>query len=123
MTHPEHELSVLKTLSKADESDHLTLASRWSRNKMNPKCMTKQDWVEAQSKDKTIGEIINMFKSEKLYCCKINEIDKNEMKKFIRQCNRLFMRNRTLYHKSEINHLDRSTMQLVFPETFRKQTL
>ena len=45
------------------------------------------------------------------------------MKQFIRQCNRLFMRNRILYHKSEVNHPDRSTMQLVPPATLRKQAL
>ena len=33
------------------------------------------------------------------------------------------MRNGILYHKSEVNHPDRSTMQLVLPETFRKQAL
>ena len=84
--------------------------------------MTKQDWVEAQSKDKTIGEISHLFKTKKLYCCKINEID-NEMKQSIRQCNRLFMRNGILYCKSEVNQPDRGTMQLVLPETFRKQAL
>ena len=41
------------------------------------------------------------------------------MKQFIRQCNR----NGILYHKSEINCPDRSTMQLVLPEAFRKQAL
>ena len=48
------------------------------------------------------------------------------MKQFVRQCNILFMRNRILYHKTEIeevNHPDRSTMQLVLPEAFRKQAL
>ena len=45
------------------------------------------------------------------------------MKQFIRQCNRLFMRNGILYHKSEANCPDRSTMQLVLPEAFRKQAL
>ena len=30
---------------------------------------------------------------------------------------------RFLYFKSEISHPDRSTMQLVLPETFRKQAL
>ena len=36
------------------------------------------------------------------------------------------MRNGILYYKSEVkevNHPDRSTMQLVLPETFRKQAL
>ena len=114
---------MLKTVSKADNSDCPAFASGQSGDKLNPKCMTKQDWVEAQYKDKIISEIIHLFKSKKLHCCKINEIEKNEMKQFIRQHNRLFMRNRILYHKSEINHPDRSTIQLVLPETFRKQAL
>ena len=88
--------------------------------------MTKQDWVEAQSKDKTIREITHLFKTKKLYRRKINEIDNNEMKQFIRQCNRLFKRNGIFYHKTEIqevNHPNRSTMQLVLPEIFRKQAM
>ena len=88
--------------------------------------MTKQDWVEAQSKDKTIGEIIQLFKAKELQCQNVNETDSNEMRQFIRQQNRLFMRNRILYCKNEIqevNHLDRNTMQLVLPEAFRKQAL
>ena len=52
MKHLEHELSMLKTVPKADDSDCLALISRQSGDKLNPKCMTKQDWVEAQSKDK-----------------------------------------------------------------------
>ena len=117
---------MLQTVSKADDSDHLALASGQSEEKLNPKCTTKEDWVEAQSKDKTIGEIIHLFKTKKLYCRKINEMDNNEMKQFIRQHKRLFMRNRILYCKTEVqkvNHPDRSTMQLVLPETFRKQVL
>ena len=54
-------------------------------DQLNPKCMTKQDWVEAQSKDKTIGEIIQLFKTKELYCRKVNETDNNEMRQFIRQ--------------------------------------
>ena len=119
---PEHESSVLKTISKVDDSDCQALASGQSEDKFCPKCMAKDDWAEAQSKDKTIGEIIDLSKTKKLYCCKINEID-NEMKQFIRQCNRLFMRNGILYHKSEANHPDRCSMQLVLPEAFRKQAL
>ena len=114
---------MLKTVSKVDNSNHAALAFQQSEGKLNPKCITKEDWVEAQSKDKIISEIINLFKSKKLYCCKFIEIDKNEMKQFIRQCNRLFMRNGIPYHKSEVNHPDISTMQLVLPETFRKQAL
>ena len=83
MTQLEHESSVRKTVPKADNSDHPALASRQSGDKLNPKCMTKQDWVEAQSKDKTISEIMHLFKTKKLYCCKITEID-HEMKPFIR---------------------------------------
>ena len=33
------------------------------------------------------------------------------------------MRKGVLYHKTEMSHPDRSTMQLVLPEAFRKQAL
>ena len=45
------------------------------------------------------------------------------MKQFIRQCNWLFMRKGVLYHKTEMSHPDRNTMQLVLSEAFRKQAL
>ena len=126
MTCPEPESSVLRTVSKADNSECPALASGCSGDKLNLKCMPKQDWVDAQFKDKIISEIIHSFKTKRLYCRKMNKIDNNEMKQFIRQCNRLFMRNGILYHNTEIqevNHTDRSTMWLVLPETFRKQAL
>ena len=82
--------------------------------------------MEAQSKDKTIGEIIQLFKTKELYYRKGDETDNNEKRQFIRQQNRLLLRNRILYHKNEIqdvNHPDWNTMQLVLPEAFRKQAL
>ena len=42
--------------------------------------MTIQNWVDDQSKDKMIGEIVLLFKARKLCSCKINENDKNEIK-------------------------------------------
>ena len=88
--------------------------------------MTTLDWVEAQSKDKNIGKIIHLFKVKKSHCRKGKETDSQEMKQFIRQQNRLFMRNGILYCKNEIQEVDhpnKNTMQLVLPESFRKQTL
>ena len=67
-----------------------------------------------------------MFKAKELQYQKGKETDSYEMKQFIRQQNRLFMRNRILYCKNEIqeaDHPDRNTMQLVLPEAFRKQAL
>ena len=123
MTHLEPGSSKLKIILKVDDSDHLALATRQLENKLNPKCMTVQDWVETQSKDKIIGEIVHLFKSRKVCCCKINENDKNEIKQFIRLHNQLFMRKGVLYHKTEMRHPDRSTIQLVLPEAFRKPAL
>ena len=71
-THLEHESSEIETISKVENSDHLALAPGQSGDRLNPKCMPKQDWVKAQSKNKMIGEIIHLFKSKKLHCCKIN---------------------------------------------------
>ena len=47
--------------------------------------MTTLDWVEAQSKDKNVGEIICLFKAKELQCRKGKETDNQEMKQFIRQ--------------------------------------
>ena len=54
-THLESESFISKTVSKLDDSSHPGVDTD---SPLNPKCMTTLDWVEAQSKDKTIGEII-----------------------------------------------------------------
>ena len=41
--------------------------------------MTTLDWVEAQSKDKTIGKIIHLFKAKELQCQKGKETDSQEI--------------------------------------------
>ena len=52
MTHHEPLSSELETVLHANDSDHLAPATRQVENKLNPKYMTIQDWVEAQSKEK-----------------------------------------------------------------------
>ena len=56
-THPEAELFASKTVSKPDDSSHLGVDNDFQ---LNPKCITTLDWVEAQSKDKNIDEIIHL---------------------------------------------------------------
>ena len=84
-THREPKSSVLKTVTKPDNSSCLEVVTEHIKNQLNPKYMTKSDWVEAQSKDKTIGEIIQLLKAKELQCCKCNETDNNEMRQFLRQ--------------------------------------
>ena len=43
------------------------------------------DWVEAQSRDKDVGEIIHLFKVKELQDQNSKEPDSLEMKQFIRQ--------------------------------------
>ena len=74
LTHPEAELSTSKTVSKPDNSTHSGVDNDPT---LNPKCM---DWAEAQSKDKTIGKIICLFKAKELQCRKGKETDSQEMK-------------------------------------------
>ena len=50
MTPPEQGSSKLESITSADDSNHLTTGPL--ENKLNPKCMTIQDWVDAQSKEK-----------------------------------------------------------------------
>ena len=47
--------------------------------------MTRVDWIEAQSQDKIIGEIIQMLKAKELQNWKGKETDSQEMRQFIRQ--------------------------------------
>ena len=84
----EAESSISRTVSKPDDSSHLGADNN---PPLNPKCMTTLDWVQAQSKDKTIGEIIQLFKPKELQYQKGKETNSKEMKQFIRQQNRLFM--------------------------------
>ena len=64
MTHLEYGSPELEKELKGDDLDHP--ATRQLEKILNPKCMTIQDWVEAQSKDKIISEIFQLFKSKKL---------------------------------------------------------
>ena len=82
------------------------------------------DWIEAQSKDKIVGDIIKMYKAKELQ--KGKEPDSQEMRQFLKQRSKLFLRNSILYHKNdtkEIDCPDRNTMQLVLPESSRTQAL
>ena len=76
--------------------------------------MTTSEWVEAQSRDKNVTEIISLFKAKELQDQKGKETDSQEIKQFIRQQNKLYMRDGILYHKNEIpeaHHPNRNTMQ------------
>ena len=44
-THLEHGLSELENISNVDDSDHM--ATGQLKNKLNPKCMTIQDWIRS----------------------------------------------------------------------------
>ena len=78
----ESELSVLKTLSKPDDSSCPGIDND---PLLNPKCMTTLDLIEAQSKDKTIGENICLFRAKELQHQKGKETDSQEIRQFIRQ--------------------------------------
>ena len=93
---PESRQSEVRKAANADNSSCPTV--RQLEDKLNPKCMSIQDWAEAQSKDKIIGEMFRLFKSKKLCHCKISKSDSNVMKQLIRQCNRLFLRKGVLCH-------------------------
>ena len=85
LTHLELELPVLEAVRKLDESGHPEIDTGPVEDQLNQKHMTKQDWVEAQSKDKTIGEIIHLFKTKELYGRKVSETVNNEMRHFTTQ--------------------------------------
>ena len=61
----ESESSIMKTISKPDDS----ICSEISTDhQLNLKFMTEVDCVETQSNDKTIHEIIQLFKTKELQC-------------------------------------------------------
>ena len=66
----EAESSALETVSRPDDSSHLGADND---PPLNSKCMTTLEWVEAQSKDKDIGEIIYLFKVKELQCQKVRK--------------------------------------------------
>ena len=109
--------------SQTDDYSHL---GNYQDPALNQRCITTLDWVEAQFKDKTISKVIHLYKLKELQCQKGKETDSQEMKQFIRQQNRLLMRNGILYCKNaiqEVNWPNRNTTQLVLPKACRKQAL
>ena len=88
--------------------------------------MTTSNWVETQSRDKNVREIICLFKVKELQDQKGKETDSPEVKQFIRQQNKLHMRDGILYCKNEIQAVhcpDGNAMQLVILGSYRKQAL
>ena len=77
----EAESVALETVSEMDDSSHPKVDND---PPLNPKCMTTSDWVEAQSRDKNIGEIIHLFKAKECSIEKGKETESQEMKQFIR---------------------------------------
>ena len=65
LTHPEDEPLASKAVSKLDYPSCLGNDLDPSSN---PKCMTTSDWIEAQSQDINVGEIICLFKANELQC-------------------------------------------------------
>ena len=76
-TCPETKLFILETESKPNNFSHPGVDEDLS---LNPKCMTTSDWVEAQSRDKNVREIICLFKVKELQDQKGKETDSPEMK-------------------------------------------
>ena len=121
LMHPETESCASETEPKLGDSSHPRAIDDPA---LNLRCMTMSDWIEAQSKDRIVGDIIKMYKAKELQ--KGKETDSQEMRQFLKQRSKLFLRNRILYHKNdtkETDHPDRNTMQLVLPESFRTQAL
>ena len=123
-------LTHLETESFASEMESKLGDFSWLGDNKDPsfnlKCMTTSDWIQAQSKDKIVGDIIKMYKAKELQCHKGKETDNQEIRQFLKQRSKLFLRNGILYHKNdtqEIDHPDRNTMQLVLSVTFRTQAL
>ena len=88
--------------------------------------MTMSDWIETQSTDKIVGDIIKMYKAKELQYQNGKETDNQERRQFLKQRSKLFLGNRILYHKNdtqEIDCPDRNTMQLVLPKSFRTEAL
>ena len=121
-------LTCLETESCASETESELGDSHHARatddSALHPNRMTASDWIEAQSKDKIVGDIIKMYKAKELQ--KGKETDSQEMRQFLKRRSRLFLRNGILHCKNdtkEIDHPDRNTVQLVLPESFRTQAL
>ena len=63
LTCPETKSVVSEMESKLGDSSHLGVNEDPS---LNLKCMTTSDWIEAQSKDKIVGNIIKLYKAKEL---------------------------------------------------------
>ena len=64
-THSEDELLASKAVSKPDDS---SCPGTDLDPSLNQKCVTTSDWVEAQSQDENVGEIICLFTANELQC-------------------------------------------------------
>ena len=67
-------LTCLDAESFALQTDYSSHLGNDQESSLNPRCMTTLDWVEAQSKDKTIGKVIHLYKSKELQCQKVRKL-------------------------------------------------
>ena len=116
---PDKAQIVCKAITQSSRQSHLTcleteLFESEAESKMgdfshpepalNLKCMTTAGWIEAQSKDKIVGDIIKMYKAKELQ--KGKETDSQEMRQFLKQRSKLLLRNGILYHRNDTQEID-----------------
>ena len=63
----------------------------------DPKAMSLEDWIVAQSKDPAIREIKYLISKNKLKGCKVYSQDPQIIKQYLRQHSHLVLHNRVLY--------------------------
>ena len=88
----------------------------------NLKCMTMLDWVKVQAEDQVISDLIQWYKAKELH--KGKDTDSPEMKQFLKQRDKLLLRNGILHHKNDTKETecpDMNTMQLILPTTLKTQ--
>ena len=86
--------------------------------------MTMLDRVKVQAEDQVISNLIQWYTAKELHKGKYT--DSLEMNQFLKQRDKLFLRNGILYHKNDTKETkcpDRNTMQLILPTTLRIQAL
>ena len=83
--------------------------------------ITKQEWTNQQSQDKTIVEIRDLLQSKKLIQWKGHTDDSVEMKTMLRHKQQFILRNGLLYRKVQFYSHDQPSLQFVLPQNYREQ--
>ena len=89
----------------------------------NPKAMSLEDWIMAQSQYPAIREMKYLICNNTLKGCKVYLQDPKIVKPYLRQLSHFLLHKGVLYRQVTLSKEDRDSLQPVIPQYYQKKAL